>query len=57
MSNDGLNMPNVEMAFAAMEGKGGYEDVMQTPAMPRRVSKMIPGNVCGFGHSHSVGSI
>jgi hypothetical protein len=46
MSSDGLNMPNVEMAFAAMEGKGGYEDVMQTPSIPRRVSRLILESLC-----------
>jgi hypothetical protein len=38
MSSDGLSMPNVELAFAAMEGRGGPDESMQTPSMPRRVS-------------------
>jgi hypothetical protein len=37
MASDGLSMPNVEMAFAAMEGKGGLEDI-RTPSISRRVS-------------------
>lgn len=39
MSSDGLSMPNVELAFAAMEGRGGPDESMQTPSMPRRESR------------------
>jgi len=46
-------MPNVEMAFAAMEGKGGYEDVMQTPSMPRRVSRLGLEIICAPSVIHA----
>lgn len=37
MSSEGLGMPNVELAFAAMEGRGGSDEGVATPSMPRRV--------------------